>query len=174
MGENKTIRDTDQEALTLTGSLIVNAMHGALAAHDPASAFPHISRIQLSTDVDGTIITLISTLSTHTKCIAANPKAALLIGEPGKGDPLAHPRISVPIVAAPIEHGSADYQRIRNNHLKHCPKAALYVDFGDFSFFKLMPQSAALNGGFGKAYELSKDEIINAIIAAKSQGQTDE
>ena len=174
MGKNKTIRDTDHEALTLTGSLIANAMHAALAAHDPSSTFPHISRIQLSTDVDGTIITLISTLSAHTKCIVANPRAALLIGEPGKGDPLAHPRISVPIVATAVEHGSADYLRIRNSHLQHYPKAELYVDFGDFSFFKLTPQSAALNGGFGKAYELSKEEVIEAIMTAKIEGKSDE
>ncbi len=174
MSEKKTIRDTDQEALALTGSLIANAMHGALAAHDPGSAFPHISRIQLSTDVDGSIITLISTLSAHTKCLAANPNAALLIGEPGKGDPLAHPRISVSIVASAVEPGSADHQRIRQSHLQHYPKAELYVDFGDFSFFKLTPQSAALNGGFGKAYELTKDEVLSAILAAKTEGQADE
>lgn len=174
MGENKTIRDTDQEALQLAGSLIINAMHGALAAHEPDSAFPHISRIQLSTDLDGTIITLISTLSAHTKCIAANPNGSLLVGESGKGDPLAHPRISVPVIAASIEHGSADHKRIRQSHLKHYPKAELYVDFGDFSFFKLTPQSAALNGGFGKAYELSKDEIRNAITAAKKGEKHDE
>ncbi|MEM8541101.1 MAG: pyridoxamine 5'-phosphate oxidase family protein [Pseudomonadota bacterium] len=174
MSENKTIRDTDQEALTMAGDLIVNAMYGSLALHDQASEYPHISRIQLSTDVDGTIITLISTLSAHTKCIAANPKCALLVGEPAKGDPLAHPRISVPVFATQIEHGSSDYQRIRASHLKHYPKAALYVDFGDFSFFKLKPQSAALNGGFGKAYELSKDEVVEAIIVAKTEGDNDE
>ena len=170
MGENKTIRDTDQDALELAGRLIVNATHGALAAHDPASAFPHISRVQLSTDKDGSIITLISTLSAHTKCIAANPKCSLLIGEPAKGDPLAHPRISVPVVAMQIEHGSAEYAQIRSSHLKHYPKAQLYVDFGDFCFFKLTPQNAALNGGFGKAYELTQAEVTSAII----KGQNDE
>jgi putative heme iron utilization protein len=174
MGRNKTIRDTDQRALDLAGSLIVNAMHGALAAHDPDSAFPHISRIQLSTDVDGAIITLISTLSAHTKCIVANPKGSLLIGEPRKGDPLAHPRISVPVIATAVEYASADYQRMRRSHLKHYPKAELYVDFGDFSFFKLAPQSAALNGGFGKAYALSKAELMQAIIAARTEGMSDE
>lgn len=170
MGENKTIRDTDQDALNLAGSLIVGALHGALAAHDPASAFPHISRIQLSTHNDGSIITLISSLSAHTKCLAVNPKCSLLIGEPSKGDPLAHPRISVSVVTAQIEHGSAEYAEIRSSHLKHYPKAELYVDFGDFSFVKLTPESAALNGGFGKAYELSQDEVIGAIIAAKYEG----
>lgn len=174
MSGNKTIRETDQEALNMAGDLIVNAMYGSLAAHDPASEHPHISRIQLSTDIDGTIVTLISTLSAHTKCIVANPKCALLVGEPAKGDPLAHPRISVPVTATQIEHGGSDYQRIRANHLKHYPKAELYVDFGDFSFFKLTPQCAALNGGFGKAYELSKDEVIQAIVAAKNKGQSDE
>lgn len=174
MGENKTIRQTDQEALTLAGSLIVEAMHGALAAHDPNSDFPHISRIQLSVSDDGSLVTLISSLSTHTKCINTNPNCTILIGEPGKGDPLAHPRISIPVIAKPVQHGSDEYQKIRANHLNHYPKAQLYVDFGDFSFFKLLPQNAALNGGFGKAYELIQAEVSDAILAALKQGKSNE
>lgn len=161
--KNKTIRDTDQEALALAGTLINGAMHGALAATDPNSEFPHISRIQLSTDSSGDLITLISSLSSHTKCVIESPQCAILIGEAGKGDPLAHPRISVRVVASEVPRNAPEFAEIRANHLAHYPKAELYVDFGDFSFFRLAPQSAALNGGFGKAFELTKDEVIAAV-----------
>lgn len=174
MGENKTIRETDQEAIALTGSLISKATHGALAANDPNSAFPHISRIQLSVGKDGSLITLISSLSAHTKCITADPKCTILIGEPGKGDPLAHPRISIQVIAEPVERTSDEYPKIRSAHLAHYPKAQLYVDFGDFSFFKLVPQRAALNGGFGKAYELTKDDVLQAVLAIANEEPCDE
>ncbi len=168
MNKINPIRDTDDEAIKLAGSLICNAMHGVLAAHDPASPHPHVSRVQLSTSSQGNLVTLISSLSSHTKCLMANPVCSILIGEPGKGDPLAHPRISVPLLAQPVERQSPEHDQLRASHLRHYPKAELYVDFGDFSFFQLEPQGAALNGGFGKAYELTKDEVNVAIMKGRS------
>ena len=88
MNKINPIRETDDEAIELAGSLIYNAMHGVLAAHDAASAHPHVSRIQLSISDQGNLVTLISSLSSHTKCLLANPVCSILIGEPGKGDPL--------------------------------------------------------------------------------------
>ena len=167
MNKINPIRETDEEALELAGSLICNAMHGVLAAHDPASGHPHVSRIQLSTSSQGKLVTLISSLSSHTKCLIANPVCSILIGEPGKGDPLAHPRISVPLLATPVKRESPEHDQLRASHLRHYPKAALYVDFGDFSFFELVPQGAALNGGFGKAYELTKSEVDAAIMKGR-------
>lgn len=157
------IRETDHEALALTNKLVRHAQFGALAAFDAQSAFPHISRIQLSTDADGNLITLISTLSAHTKCLVANPNCAVMVGEPGKGDPLAHPRISISAMATAVARESDQYTQLRKSHLAHYPKAELYIDFGDFSFFKLDAHSAALNGGFGKAFNLSKEEYYSAM-----------
>ena len=167
MNKINPIRETDDEAIELAGSLICNAMHGVLAAHDAASAHPHVSRIQLSISDQGNLVTLISSLSSHTKCLLADPVCSILIGEPGKGDPLAHPRISVPLLANPVDRQSPAHQLLRASHLRHYPKAELYVDFGDFSFFELEPQGAALNGGFGKAYELTREEITAAIMKGR-------
>ena len=41
---------------------------------------------------------------------------------------------------------------------KH-PKSELYVDFGDFAFYKMSVERVALNGGFGKAFEMSAADI---------------
>ena len=72
-----------------------------------------------------------------------------------------------PLLAKPVDRTGAEHARLRKSHLAHYPKAELYVDFGDFSFFTLEPQSASLNGGFGKAYELTKDEITDAILKGR-------
>jgi putative heme iron utilization protein len=163
--ETKIIRDTDMDALNLVAKIIMAAKHGALAAFEKNGRFPHISRIQISTSDDGQLITLVSDLAPHTACMRDDPHCALLIGETGKGDPLAHPRMSLDVIATQVSRDSAEFNAIRASHLARHPKAKLYVDFPDFSFFKLAPQKASLNGGFGKAYNLTEEELIAAITS---------
>ena len=154
------IRQTDAQALALARRLIATARHGALAAMPvEADGFPNVSRVQASMDVDGAPVILISALSPHRAAIEADARCALLLGEAGKGDPLAHPRISLSTRAARVERGGGDHDRIRRRHLARHPKAALYADFGDFAFFRLEIAAASLNGGFGKAYEPTADDL---------------
>ena len=47
----------------------------------------------------------------------------------------------------------------RDQYLKTQPKARLYVDFADFGFVRFRVISGALNGGFGKAYELTASDL---------------
>jgi len=84
----------------------------------------------------------------------------LLVGEPGKGDPLAWPRLTILADAERVKPDTESHSRIRKRFLRRHPKAALYVDFPDFSFFRLVPKSASLNGGFGKAYNIFSSELI--------------
>ncbi|MBO6639760.1 MAG: HugZ family protein [Roseitalea sp.] len=160
--KNKTLRETDDEAIRLAKTLIATARHAALAVGPSGDGFPGVSRVQLSTDQDGTPVILISSLSPHMAALDRAPESALLIGEPGKGDPLAHPRITLRTVAARIARNTDDHGRIRRRHLARHPKAALYADFGDFAFFRLVIRSASLNGGFGKAYELTAADLALA------------
>ncbi|MGY6706952.1 MAG: HugZ family pyridoxamine 5'-phosphate oxidase [Rhizobiaceae bacterium] len=162
MAEKKdVIRPTDEEAIGLARSLLRAARHGALAVLDPQTGAPQASRVAVATDLDGTPIILVSSLSGHTPGLEADPRCSLLLGEPGKGDPLAHPRITVACEAHRIERGTEDHARLARRFLARHPKAKLYADFGDFSYFLLHPQSASLNGGFGKAYRLMRDELLS-------------
>lgn len=160
--QNNVLRPTDAEAIALARRLIATARHGALAAMPTAAGFPNVSRVQLSTDADGTPVILISALSPHMAAIDADPRCAVLVGEPGKGDPLAHARMSIATRAVRITRGTDDHARIRRRHLARQPKAALYADFGDFAFFRLEIVRASLNGGFGKAFELTADDLALA------------
>ena len=98
-------------------------------------------------------------LAAHTKALLASPRCSLLIGEPGKGDPLAWPRISLQCDAEQIGSDNPEREHLRARFLRRHPKASLYIDFPDFMFFRLVPASASLNGGFGKAYALTPDDL---------------
>lgn len=89
------IRPTDDEARALARRLVRLARHGALAVLDPRDGAPFASRVALATEMDGTLVMLVSRLSQHTEALAADARCSLLVGEPGKGDPLAHPRLTV-------------------------------------------------------------------------------
>ena len=122
---------------------------------------PYVERrVAVATDFDGTPLILVSSLSEHTGGLLADPRCSLLLGEPGKGDPLAYPRISLRCRAGRLERGTAAQIRAERRYLNRHPKARLYAGFGDFAFFRLEVDRASLNGGFGKAYHLSRTDLI--------------
>lgn len=169
------LRETDAEAIQLAKTLLRSARYGALAVIEAGTGAPLASRVALATDLDGSPIILISGLSAHTAAIVADPRCSLLVGEPGKGDPLAHARMTVVCRAEKIAAGSADHARVSRRYLNRQPKAKLYAGFPDFAFFKLHPERASLNGGFGKAYALTREDLItdspaNEVLDAREQG----
>lgn len=156
----KVLQPTDDEARGLARRLIRTARYAALACAEPETGHPLASRVAVSTAMDGSPTILISALSSHTPALRADPRCSLLFGEPGKGDPLAHPRISVIGRAEPVARDDAGHAHIRQRYLGRHPKAALYVDFADFAFFRIAIERASLNGGFGKAFALSPADLL--------------
>lgn len=157
------LRPTDAEAIALARKLLRTARYGAIAVLDPESGAPTVSRVAVATDFDGAPIILVSALSAHTTGLVADPRCSLLLGEPGKGDPLAHPRISVACTATRLAPDDERRSVIESRFLNRHPKARLYAGFGDFSYFRLEPASASLNGGFGKAYVLKADQLLLGV-----------
>ncbi len=168
------LRPTDAEAIRLARRIMRSARYGALAVLDPQSGAPLASRVAVATDMDGAPLILVSSLSAHTSGLVADPRCSLLLGEPGKGDPLAHPRISIACAATRLSAGDDGHARAERRFLNRHPKAKLYAGFADFSYFRLEPQSASLNGGFGKAYALDRADLIvegpvNSALAGSEQ-----
>jgi putative heme iron utilization protein len=162
------LRPTDDEARELARTLIRGARYMSLAVLDPATGFPSVSRALTAIDLDGVPVVLVSALSGHTKGLKDDSRCSLLAGEPGKGDPLAHARITVFCEAALVSRESADHQRIRARFLRRHAKAQLYVDFPDFRFYRLVPVQASLNGGFGRAYALGGEDLVFPLAADES------
>ena len=154
------VQPADAAACAQARDLLAGARFGALAFTDAETGTPGISRIALGLDAAGGPVTLISSLSAHHAALRQNPLAALMVGEPGpKGDPLTHPRLMIRVEAQFVDRAGADHAALRDGWLATHPKAKLYVDFGDFGFVRLVPLSAFLNGGFGRAVRLAPDDL---------------
>jgi putative heme iron utilization protein len=155
------VQPADAAARAQARDLLARARFGALAFSDPDTGTPGISRIAVGLDAAGGPVTLISSLSTHHAALRQSPLAALMVGEPGpKGDPLTHPRLMIRVEAQFMDRSDPGHAALRDQWLATHPKAKLYVDFGDFGFVRLVPQSAFLNGGFGRAVRLGPDDLV--------------
>ncbi len=161
------IRSTDEEARGL-GRALVRATPSAALATLSADGFPLATLTSVATDSDGAPLILVSRLSGHTTNLLADPRCSLLFARTGKGDPLAHPRLSLSGEAKVLERDSEAGRRARTRFLARQPKAALYVDFPDFLFLRVEPRGASLNGGFGKAYELTPADLLTSIGGAEA------
>ncbi|MGF1594170.1 MAG: HugZ family protein [Kiloniellaceae bacterium] len=152
----------DAAARRQARDLLRRARHGALATLDPETGEPLATRTGLASDMNGAPVFLTSTLSAHTRALLADPRCSLLLGEPGKGDPLAHPRLTVVGRAERVGEGDTR-ERLKRRYLARHPKAELYVDFPDFSFWRLAVQRGNLNGGFGRAYAMTAADLLTEI-----------
>lgn len=148
----------DFDPVALGRELLRSARIGTLATLAEDTGFPFATLTNVATDVDGAPLILVSGLSTHTKNLLAEPRVSLLLTKSGqnaraeKGDPLAHPRLTVQAQAMRVED-EATLPRLRARFLARHPKAQIYVDFPDFTFFRLEPVSVHLNGGFARAFD---------------------
>ncbi|WP_170406604.1 HugZ family protein [Ruegeria arenilitoris] len=160
MNTRNPFRPVDETARELALDLIAQARFAALAVVHPDNGLPSISRIALAADSAGWPLTLISDLAEHSRALEANPACALLIGEPAdKGDPLTHPRLTLHCTARPIPRATEEHTALRASYLSQRPKAGLYIDFADFRFVRFEIVDGLLNGGFGKAWKMTREDL---------------
>jgi putative heme iron utilization protein len=140
---------------------------GTLATIDRNTGHPFASLVNVATDIDGTPLILISRLATHTANLEVDARASLLLAAGGKGDPLAHPRLTVLGAFSQIARDDPDQPRQRRRFLARHPKSELYAGFADFSFWRLHTVSAHLNGGFARAADLKASDVLTDISGAE-------
>ncbi|MFD1746093.1 HugZ family protein [Rhizobium helianthi] len=157
------IRPTDEQARLLARQLLQSARYVSLAVLDPETGWPSVSRVLVALDPSGVPFILVSTLAAHTRSLLADPRCSFMAGEPGKGDPLAHARITVMALAEKVAQDAPERPQLRDIFLGHHPKSALYIDFPDFSFMRIIPQRASLNGGFGRAFNLDAADLCAPV-----------
>lgn len=171
MEKSKTL-PVDDDARRLALILLRTARSGALATLAPgggaAAGHPFASLASVANDADGAPVILISRLSSHTAHLEADARCSLLLTQTGKGDPLAHPRITLVARARRVPRESEEGARVRRRFLARHPKAQLYVDFPDFAFFSLAIERASLNGGFGRAYDLVPGDLLTDLAGAEA------
>lgn len=153
--------ETTADAVREARTLIRTARSGSIATIEPGTGWPIATRVGVSTDFDGAPIILTSKLAAHTRALLDDPRCSLLIGYPGKGDPLAHARVTIACEAREVERDSDEHVRLDTRYLMHQQKAKLYSGLGDFRYFRLEPKSASYNAGFGRAYALTRENLLN-------------
>ena len=157
----------DFDPKAVAGTLLRVTRAGTLGTIDRNTGHPFASLVTVATDLDGAPVILTSRLSTHTANLEVDARASVLLAETGKGDPLAHPRLTVLGAFARIEPGSADDARVRRRFLARHPKAELYAGFGDFAFWRMAVVSAHLNGGFARAADLPAAAVLTDLSGAE-------
>jgi putative heme iron utilization protein len=157
----------DFDAKSAAKMLLRSVRAGALATIDRNTGHPFGSLVNVATDSDGSPLILVSRLSTHTANLETDSRASVLLAAAGKGDPLAHPRLTVLGRFVQIAREQPDEPRLRRRFLARHPKAELYAGFADFAFWRLLIASAHLNAGFARAADLAAADVITNISDAK-------
>jgi putative heme iron utilization protein len=139
---------------------------GTLGTLDRNTGYPFASLVNVAADVDGSPVILVSRLATHTANLEVDGRASLLLAETGKGDALAHPRLTVLGTFRPIMRDASDASRVRRRFLARHPKSGLYADFPDFAFWRMAVISAHLNGGFARAADLTASDLLSDTAGA--------
>src|SRR5580658_191520 len=85
----------DFEPRVVAKELLRSTRAGTLATLDRNTGHPFASLVNVATDSDGSPLILVSRLSTHTANLEVDARASILLAETGKGDPLAHARLTV-------------------------------------------------------------------------------
>jgi putative heme iron utilization protein len=164
--ENAPQPDFDPKAVAK--SLLRATRAAALATIDRNTGHPFASLVNVATDSDGAPVILISQLSTHTANLEADGRASLLLASGGKGDPLAHPRLTLIGSFVRVAREDPSEARLRRRFLARHPKSELYAGFGDFAFWRLGVVSAHLNGGFARAADLQAGDVTTDIAGAEN------
>jgi putative heme iron utilization protein len=87
-----------------------------------------------------------------------------MLDERAEGDPLEGSRI---MLAGRAEEASAeDLPVVRRRYLNAHPSAETFVDFKDFSFFRIRPSGAHLVAGFGRIVDLGPSQFLIDISEA--------
>lgn len=155
MAKSTDIKPADSSpAIARVARLIARAANcGALATFRRARrelGQPYVSKVGLALDLDGSVLFLFSTLAAHTQDLLADPRCSVLVeGASVSVNPLEAPRATL-VGRAEKLHGDGA-KAARDIYLARHPGAAVYVDFGDFAFWRLDVQKVHYVGGFGRA-----------------------
>jgi heme iron utilization protein len=154
----------DFDAARLARSLLRRSRQGALATLVPGSGDPYCSLVNVASHPDGSPILLISRLALHTQNLLGDARISLMLDERAEGDPLEGSRIMLPGRAE--QASGDDVAMLRRRYLNAHPSAEVFVNFKDFSFFRIRPTGAHLVAGFGRIVDLKPEQFLTDISDA--------
>ena len=119
--------------------------------------FPFGSVMPYGLDDHGRPIFLISTMAMHTQNLQADPRASLLVTQDNcDGDPLGASRVTLLGTVLPL--AASEAAEARKLYLARYPNSKHWVDFEDFSFYRMDVVDVYYVGGFGLMGWISASE----------------
>jgi len=136
-------------------TLLAASRTGALATVALDGGFPFGSLVAYAVDGAGRPLLCLSDLAEHSRNLAADPRASLMVSASGDGDPLALARVTVlgTVVELRDDDRSAALDAYRERH-----PDAFYAAFDDFRLYRLDVSSVRYVGGFGRMSWVSADD----------------
>jgi heme iron utilization protein len=154
----------DFNPVKLARSLLRRSRQGALATLMAGSGDPYCSLVNVASHADGSPILLISRLALHTQNILGDARVSLMLDERAAGDPLEGARI---MLAGHAEPAAVDDAAVlRRRYLNAHPSAQAFVEFKDFSLFRIRPSGAHLVAGFGRIVDLEPAQFLTELSDA--------
>ena len=151
----------DFDPARLARSLLRRSRQGALATLMADSGDPYCSLVNVASHADGSPILLISRLALHTRNLLADSRVSLMLDERAEGDPLEGARIM--LAGRAEEAAGKAAEALRWRYLNAHPTAEAFVEFKDFSFFRILPSGAHLVAGFGRIVDLKPGQFLTEI-----------
>jgi heme iron utilization protein len=182
-----TARRMDHSAVQQARWLIRMARFGSLATVNHGT--PYASLTGVASDQQGCPIMLLSDLARHSRNIAGDNRASLLLeeGQPGVidpqgleksgsgrdgfADPLVRPRISL---TGRIEAITAEEKpKLQERYLARHPDAVRFAHFSDFRLYRLRPDEGHMVAGFGSIHDLLAKQLLIAEETARQMADAE-
>ena len=123
--------------------------------------FPFGSVMPYALDAGGRPIFLISTMAMHTQNLQADPRASLLVTQPdASGDPLGASRVT--LIGDVLKIPEAEIAEARKTYLERYANSKYWVDFEDFSFYRMNVLDVYYVGGFGVMGWVQASDYVQA------------
>lgn len=140
-------------------SMLVSSDRATLSTLDVEGGYPYGSIAEYLALDDGDAVFFLSDLAEHTANFKEDPRASLFIA-PGMAEnrPLALERLTLIGQIEKVDDRDAYREAYLNEH----PDAAVYIDFSDFSFWRLKVERLRYIAGFGRMGWVDLDEYRSA------------
>jgi hypothetical protein len=123
--------------------------------------FPFGSVMPYGLDGRGRPIFLISTMAMHTQNLHGDPRASLLVTQnDSANDPLGAARVT--LIGNALALSEQDVAEARDLYLRRYADSKYWVDFSDFSFYRMDVVDVYYVGGFGVMGWVTASEYVSS------------
>jgi len=143
--------------------LVFSERWAALASIDAGRPLASMVAYAAEPGLEGLLLFL-SGLSQHTRNLATDGLASLVVSAPdtGEGDPQTLPRVSLNGRALVVARNDPAFDAAAARYVARFPAAASRFGLGDFLLFRFVVDDARYVGGFARAVSLSGDDLREA------------